>query len=162
MHSSPGGAPRVHTTVSLCASLVILAVGRLGRSESGDDRPLERKRWWRRRGSNPVERRALTQGNIYVADDENDRIQKFSPDGSFLGEWVAAEPGQPSLGVRAVAVGPDGSVWVAASEMLRFTTDGVFLSSWTSTPRWITDLAVDGSGSVYVARPQDHCFEIHE
>ena len=36
------------------------------------------------------------QGNIYVADYGNDRIEKFDPDGKFLAQWG----GSSSLGVR--------------------------------------------------------------
>ena len=47
------------------------------------------------------------RGTVYVADRENDRIQRFSPDGTFIDEWT---------GVRrpdAVFVTPDDRVFVA-------------------------------------------------
>ena len=53
-------------------------------------------------------------GNVFVADFYNDRIQKFEPDGTFLtafGEHGQG-PGQFTKAI-AVAVGLDGTVFVA-------------------------------------------------
>ena len=54
------------------------------------------------------------QGNLFVADFYNDRIQKFKPDGTFLTAFGATgqRPGQFKFAI-AVAVADDGSVFVA-------------------------------------------------
>jgi DNA-binding beta-propeller fold protein YncE len=54
------------------------------------------------------------EGNVFVADFYNDRVQKFAPDGTFLiafGE-TGIGPGQLRHAM-AVAVAEDGSVFVA-------------------------------------------------
>ncbi len=60
----------------------------------------------------------LTQGDIYVADPVNHRVERFGPDGEFIfGFGEAGEgPGQfAQLGINALAVGPTGTVYVADS-----------------------------------------------
>ena len=52
------------------------------------------------------------QGNVFVADFYNDRVQKFSPDGEFLNAFGIASQGLTHTAV-AVAVAQDGSVFVA-------------------------------------------------
>jgi uncharacterized protein (TIGR03663 family) len=54
------------------------------------------------------------QGNVYVADTGNKRIQKFDADGKFLSQYggVGVEPGQFNEPV-GVAVAPDGTIFVA-------------------------------------------------
>jgi tripartite motif-containing protein 71 len=99
-------------------------------------------------------------GNIYVADTENHRIQKFDPDGQVLlafGSFGTGE-GQFVHGF-GVAVGPDGSVYVADDDrgdvqkfdptgqfLLKFgsygTGEGQFLNPGTPT--------VDGEGHVWI------------
>jgi sugar lactone lactonase YvrE len=85
-------------------------------------------------------------GSIYVADTFNYRIQHFTADGTFLGQWGAKSPdcpytGSPPSNVPAgtfcepwgVAVGEDGSVYVADTwnnRIQKFTADGQFLTLW--------------------------------
>jgi sugar lactone lactonase YvrE len=48
-----------------------------------------------------------SEGTIYVADREGDRLQLFSPEGDYLTEWTQVE--RPA----EVFIGPDGRVYVA-------------------------------------------------
>lgn len=49
-------------------------------------------------------------GNVIVSDRENSRLQLFTPDGTFISEWLgAAEIGR----VFSTEVGPDGSIYLA-------------------------------------------------
>jgi len=50
-------------------------------------------------------------GDVFVADQENNRVQKFTANGRFLTAFGHA-PRQPGYSVGAVAVAPDGSVYV--------------------------------------------------
>src|SRR5262245_42172940 len=53
-------------------------------------------------------------GTVYVADSDNDRIQRFDEGGAFLGEWggSGAGPGQFAT-PEAVDVDASGNVYVA-------------------------------------------------
>jgi predicted membrane-bound mannosyltransferase/sugar lactone lactonase YvrE len=108
-------------------------------------------------------------GEIYIADAMNHRIQRFSPEGLVLGEWgtfaAAPEGGEAPPGTFNepwdVAVGPDGSVYVADTwnhRIQRFTADGEHLISFGSfgqtgepTAFWgPRAIAVDADGRVFV------------
>ncbi|MFL5731650.1 MAG: DUF2298 domain-containing protein [Chloroflexia bacterium] len=128
------------------------------------------------------------QGNVYVADTWNHRIQKFNPDGRFLTTWGSflslSDPNSANeankdkrfYGPRGVAVGPDGSVYVADTgnkRVLVFDAEG-------NPKRQIADgaspervapqypynkpgelnepmgIAVDKSRNVYVADTNNH------
>ena len=75
-------------------------------------------------------------GRVYVADTDNDRIQRFTGNGAFLDAWgsVGGANGQfrsPS----GVAVAGDGSVYVTDPGNLRiqrFDANGAFLTAWGS------------------------------
>jgi uncharacterized protein (TIGR03663 family) len=110
-------------------------------------------------------------GEIYIADTMNHRVQRFSAEGEPLGAWGAfgatGEQGEAPEGAFNepwdVAVGPDGSVYVADTwngRIQRFTADGEFISAFGSFGQSPTDLltlwgpravAVDGAGRLFVA-----------
>ncbi|MFZ5890598.1 MAG: 6-bladed beta-propeller [Myxococcota bacterium] len=96
---------------------------------------------------------------IYVADRDNARVQVFDSDGHFLASWSAPELGHP----WAVALGPDGHVYVAdggnqtpggtARRIVELDSNGNTLGVFghdaaLESPHGI---AVGGDNSVYVA-----------
>jgi sugar lactone lactonase YvrE len=108
-------------------------------------------------------------GNIYVADSRNHRIQYFSPEGTYLGSWgtfADVNQGDAPPGTFNepwdVAVAKDGSVFVSDTwnhRIQKFTSSGKPVTSWgvfgQSTdadgfygPR---GLAIAPDGYVYVA-----------
>lgn len=108
-------------------------------------------------------------GNLYVADSRNHRIQQFSPDGELVGDWgvfSGLETSSAPIGSFnepwGVAVGPDGSVYVTDTwnhRVQKFSANGEPITMWgvfglTDTagalygPRGIT---VDSQGRVFVA-----------
>jgi DNA-binding beta-propeller fold protein YncE len=100
-------------------------------------------------------------GTVYVADSENDRVQRFDENGAFLGEWggSGAGPGQFAT-PEAVDVDASGNVYVADKgnyRIQKFTSAGVFLSQWGSQGSAAGQLeapegiATDTAGNVYVA-----------
>lgn len=54
------------------------------------------------------------QGNVYVADGST-RIQKFAPDGRFLGQWGDPGNGEPPFAhpIFALAIDAQGHIFVA-------------------------------------------------
>ncbi|MGO8872216.1 MAG: hypothetical protein ACLQPH_12605 [Acidimicrobiales bacterium] len=120
-------------------------------------------------------------GALYFADSGNRRVRVISPSGIIttvagngaLGSWTAS--GTPALSTAlnpsAVAIGPDGDLYVAAnSEVLRLGSDGLFTRELGSqgydgfnlanlANRPATDaagsspdgLAFDSSGNLYIA-----------
>jgi len=102
------------------------------------------------------------QGNVYVADTWNHRIQKFDQAGKFLLEWGAA--GQPDAGPngfwgpRGIAVGTDGRVYITDTGNKRvtvFDANGKFLfefdQSGDGSLNEPVGIALGQNGQVYVA-----------
>lgn len=73
-------------------------------------------------------------GNWFVADSCNDRIQKFSPGGQCIG--VFGKTGSADGELRYpydLAIAPDGTIYIAEygnSRVQRMTQDGKFLGTW--------------------------------
>jgi sugar lactone lactonase YvrE len=113
--------------------------------------------------------RAITigpDGNIYVADSENHRIQVFTPEGEFVATWGSYGSGPGQFDVpQGIAIDADGMVYVSDrnnSRVQKFTPDGKFVLAWGrpgsgngefAEPR---NLAVDTDANVYVADSQNH------
>lgn len=70
-------------------------------------------------------------GAVYVADTENERIQKFSSDGAFITAWGTAGKGRGQFGAPVgIAVDGDGNVYVTDADLHRvqvFTTSGAVI-----------------------------------
>ena len=50
--------------------------------------------------SEPTTMAVDAQGNVFVADDDNSRLQVFAPDGTFLAEFTGDEAGIPRFGAQ--------------------------------------------------------------
>ena len=81
---------------------------------------------------------ASNNGEIYVSDRDNHRVQKFDSAGNFVTALGTGAPGPAPgqlFGPHGVAVDPDGNVWVADrsnSRMQRFAADGTILESFNT------------------------------
>jgi len=92
------------------------------------------------------------EGEVYVADTGNRRLQVFEETGAFLAEWGEGVLGEPF----DIAVGLDGRVYVADTEydsVFVFSPEGQLEERWGEAwglfdPR---GLDVDREGNVYVA-----------
>jgi uncharacterized protein (TIGR03663 family) len=102
------------------------------------------------------------QGDVYVADTWNHRIQKFDQAGKFLLEWGSAgQPGDGTNGFwgpRGIAVGNDGHVYVTDTGNKRvvvFNEDGKFLLEFDGSGNGSLDepvgIALGQNDDVYVA-----------
>ena len=100
-------------------------------------------------------------GNIYVTDTGNNRIQKFNADGFLITTWGTEGTGNSQFkNPSGIAVDAAGNVYVADtdnSRVQKFNANGIYLTQWGGIgyedgqfgqPRGI---AVDSSGNVYVA-----------
>jgi sugar lactone lactonase YvrE len=110
-------------------------------------------------------------GNVYTVDDELDRVQKFTDDGTFLTSWnhtcIRCFPnllnGPTSVAANAT------SVWVADTlngRIVQYSPSGAFVRRVVSPPAGQpgafgqpTGIALDGSGRVYVVGTADT--EVH-
>jgi streptogramin lyase len=104
-------------------------------------------------------------GSVYVVDGQNRRIQKLSSSGDVLAVWggPGSAPGQfgsETDGPVGIAVGPDGSVYIADAgnhRIQKLSPDGQVLAVWGAKGRdrgefnFPTGVAVDPGGNVYVA-----------
>jgi hypothetical protein len=105
-------------------------------------------------------------GNVYVADSENHRIQKFSAHGVFLAKWGTQGGGDREF-TRPGDVATDvvGNVYVADTDnhrVQKFTSSGGDLRKWGSFGGGEGELnlpsgiATDPAANVYVADTENH------
>ncbi len=120
--------------------------------------------------SNCIDLAIATNGNVYVADRGNDRIQVFDPGGAFVMQWGGPGngPGQFS-GLSSISIGPNGDVYTVESVNNRvqvFTASGQFLRTWGSfghlsgqfdTPQGI---CVSAAGEVYVGDTNNQVIQV--
>lgn len=117
--------------------------------------------------SQPVAVVAAPDGSVYVADDDNDRVQHLSPTGLVLDQWGSPGSGDGQFEqMGGIALGPTGDVYVLTyanaagdadtARVQRFDASGTFLSSWNlaapGDPLSLAyDLDIDAAGNVFVS-----------
>ena len=74
-------------------------------------------------------------GNVYVADTGNDRIQKFSSNGTFITKWGSQLNGDGQFDApEALTMDPKKSVVYVADtnnhRVQKFSSDGHFITKW--------------------------------
>ena len=106
------------------------------------------------------------QGNMYVADTMNNRVQKLSPAGEPVAEWgTTGQRGGEYRSPRGLTVDPSGHVLVADSQnhrIQRLSAEGQPLAQWGEQGakpaqfRAPSGVAVDAVGDIYVADTGNH------
>ena len=101
------------------------------------------------------------QGNMIVADHDNDRIQKLSPDGKPLTQWGSERtPTQQFRQPTGLAVDAQGNTYVVDKNnerIQKLSTTGEHVAQWGSVgdkPGQFSSpigIAIDGQGNVVVA-----------
>ncbi len=106
------------------------------------------------------------EGNVYITDTGNKRVQKFDSDGNPLGQWGGAgsEPGQ-FLEPVGIAIDGEGNIYVADTwnqRIQKFSRDFQFVAQWP-VQGWFGEsvlnkpyLAVDADGNVYATDPEGY------
>jgi DNA-binding beta-propeller fold protein YncE len=99
--------------------------------------------------------------NVYVADFNNHRVQKFASDGAFLMKWGTYGTGDGQFrNPSGIAADAMGNLYVVDGSNHRiqvFASDGTFLTAWGTQDAgdggfyYPFGIAVDASGGVYVA-----------
>ena len=100
------------------------------------------------------------EGNVYVSDGGNARVQKFDSNGKFLLKWGTEGEDDGQFGSPfGLAVSSQGFVYVAEygrNVVQKFDTNGTFLGKWGDTQAAGTPLAlagflgVDVAGNLYI------------
>jgi hypothetical protein len=104
-------------------------------------------------------------GNVYVVEQSNNRVQKFSSSCRYLTKWGSAglENGQFSSPV-AIAIDQSGDIYVRdrTSRIQKFTSSGAYLDQWGSFGTGngqfagIGGVAFDTAGNVYAGDEFTH------
>jgi DNA-binding beta-propeller fold protein YncE len=97
-----------------------------------------------------------SSGNVFVVDRNIARIQKFDPNGNFIGKWSMG-----NLSPVGIARDSRDNIYVTAIDngantVLKFNNDGMFISRWTvagPNPQVDTQnaIAIDTANNVYVS-----------
>ena len=102
-------------------------------------------------------------GSLYVADSQNNRIQKFDTNGNFLIKWGSGSTGSGDGEFNTpsgMAIGYDGSIYITDSgnhRIQKFDNNGNFITKWGTLGNgdgqfdWPAGIASGVDGSVYVA-----------
>ncbi len=142
----PGGAPRVDAAQYIARTVAVSPVAQWGSNGRGPTQ------------LNTPRGLALdAQGNVFVADSLNHRVQKFDRSGRALGSWGTEGNADGQFKEpMGVAVDAQGNVFVADTwnhRIQKLDATGKFLAKWTGPaggfwgPRGI---GVDAQGNVYV------------
>ncbi len=99
-------------------------------------------------------------GNVYVADSGNHRIQKFTSDGEFVAKWGKSGTGEGEFNSpEGLGIDAHGFIYVADSKnhrIQKFDPEGVFVKQWGNKGKGQGEfdepkgIAIDAEDNIYV------------
>ncbi len=97
------------------------------------------------------------EGYVYVADQTNNRVQKFTTEGRFVSQWGGYGSGAGQLfHPVGIALGPEGYLYVVEHQnhrVSKFTRNGRFVGMWgTGNLYYPVAICVDRAGIFYVTQ----------
>jgi DNA-binding beta-propeller fold protein YncE len=111
------------------------------------------------------------QGNIFVADYNNKRVQKFNAQGDFLSAWTTASDLNSTGTPEGIAVDAEGHIFVTDyvfGRVQAFNNNGEPLFAWgkhgpdAGQFRKPTGIAVDAQGRVYVVSQMNNNVQVFQ
>jgi hypothetical protein len=94
-------------------------------------------------------------GNVWVADTGNNRVQEFDSSGNYLSQFGSGQLNNP----QGIAIDASGNLWVVDSSngrVVEFDSSGNYLSqfgAWGSSDgyfQWPSGIAIDAGGNLWV------------
>jgi DNA-binding beta-propeller fold protein YncE len=107
-----------------------------------------------------------SQGNVYVVDGFNHRVQKFTSGGTYISQFGSFGTGDGQLKYPVgIDIDANGFMYVADHQnhrIQKFTPEGTYLAKWGSNGAGLSQfqdpagLEIDGDGKVYGADSNNH------
>jgi hypothetical protein len=109
--------------------------------------------------SEPADVASGGEGDIWVLDRGNDRVEKLNERGEYESQFGSEGSGDGQLNQSdALALGPSGSIWVLDTGNKRveeFNSDGEYVSQFSVEGTLLEGIAVDKDGDIWVSNAGD-------
>ena len=100
-----------------------------------------------------------SSNDVFVLDTGNNRVQKFSNNGTFITKWGSVGEGEGQfVAPTAIAIDPVGNIYVTDKNapLKKFFSDGSLVKAWNGPRRNTGGIAIDPAGKVVISFPDVH------